>query len=60
MHLLSHILGLMEVFPFPFAALCGVVMYNYIKIKDVRASQTPSESIPERITKVSLLHVDIL
>ncbi|RXH80052.1 hypothetical protein DVH24_041199 [Malus domestica] len=33
------------------AALCGVVMYNYIKVKDVRASQLPSESIPERISK---------
>ncbi|KAG8658957.1 probable sugar phosphate/phosphate translocator At1g48230 isoform X1 [Manihot esculenta] len=31
-------------------ALCGVVMYNYIKVKDVRASQLP-ETIPERITK---------
>ena len=36
------------------AALCGVVMYNYIKVKDVRASQLPSESIPERISKVCL------
>ncbi|KAG4990860.1 hypothetical protein JHK87_024317 [Glycine soja] len=32
-------------------ALCGVVMYNYIKVKDVRASQLPVESIPDRITK---------
>lgn len=32
-------------------ALCGVVMYNYIKVKDVRASQLPSDSIPERLTK---------
>lgn len=32
-------------------ALCGVVMYNYIKVKDVRASQLPPESIPERIAK---------
>ncbi|XP_020227086.1 probable sugar phosphate/phosphate translocator At3g17430 isoform X2 [Cajanus cajan] len=31
-------------------ALCGVVMYNYIKVKDVRASQSP-ETIPDRITK---------
>ncbi|KAI3459164.1 hypothetical protein Pfo_015827 [Paulownia fortunei] len=31
-------------------ALCGVVLYNYLKVKEVRASQT-SESIPERITK---------
>ncbi|KAI4335076.1 hypothetical protein L6164_013757 [Bauhinia variegata] len=28
-------------------ALCGVVMYNYIKVKDVRASQPPGESIPK-------------
>lgn len=34
------------------AALCGVVMYNYIKVKDVRASQLPAESIPDRLTKV--------
>ncbi|XWS53448.1 hypothetical protein CRYUN_Cryun10bG0002200 [Craigia yunnanensis] len=32
-------------------ALCGVVMYNYIKVKDGRTSQLPSDSIPERITK---------
>ncbi|KVH99774.1 protein of unknown function DUF250 [Cynara cardunculus var. scolymus] len=32
-------------------ALCGVVMYNYIKVKDVKASQLPPESIPERLTK---------
>ncbi|KAL2338887.1 hypothetical protein Fmac_013333 [Flemingia macrophylla] len=32
-------------------ALCGVVIYNYIKIKDVRANQSPAESIPDRITK---------
>ena len=36
-------------------ALCGVVMYNYIKVKDGRASQLPSDSIPERLTKVSVL-----
>ncbi|KAF5198035.1 Solute carrier family 35 member c2 [Thalictrum thalictroides] len=32
-------------------ALCGVVMYNYLKVKDVRASQLIAESIPERATK---------
>nr|XP_029119005.1 probable sugar phosphate/phosphate translocator At3g17430 isoform X2 [Elaeis guineensis] len=33
-------------------ALCGVVMYNYLKVKDVRASnQLPADSIPERATK---------
>ncbi|XP_072964458.1 probable sugar phosphate/phosphate translocator At1g48230 [Typha angustifolia] len=36
-------------------ALCGVVMYNYLKIKDVRASnQLPMESIPDRGTKDKL------
>ncbi|GMP57244.1 hypothetical protein CsSME_00021410 [Camellia sinensis var. sinensis] len=33
------------------AALCGVVMYNYLKVKDVRASQVPADGIPERIAK---------
>ncbi|KAJ0034138.1 hypothetical protein Pint_24192 [Pistacia integerrima] len=32
-------------------ALCGVVMYNYIKVKDTRASQLPPESLPERMAK---------
>ncbi|KAK1270384.1 putative sugar phosphate/phosphate translocator [Acorus gramineus] len=33
-------------------ALCGVVMYNYLKVKDVRASnQLPVENIPERAIK---------
>jgi len=42
-------------YPFIFfpAALFGVVMYNYIKVRDVRASQLPVESLPDRITKVS-------
>ncbi|KAK4478364.1 hypothetical protein RD792_017654, partial [Penstemon davidsonii] len=31
-------------------ALCGVVLYNYLKIRDVRSTQSP-ESVPERITK---------
>uniref|UniRef100_A0A2P2MMV1 Organic anion transporter n=1 Tax=Rhizophora mucronata TaxID=61149 RepID=A0A2P2MMV1_RHIMU len=31
-------------------ALCGVVMYNYLKVRDARASQLP-ETIPERTTK---------
>ena len=43
----------MLIYPF-FAALCGVVMYNYLKVKDVRASQLPTDCIPERIAKVSL------
>ncbi|XAR56937.1 hypothetical protein NMG60_11024908 [Bertholletia excelsa] len=32
-------------------ALCGVVMYNYLKVKDVHASQPHSDNIPERIAK---------
>ncbi|CAK9145274.1 unnamed protein product [Ilex paraguariensis] len=32
-------------------ALCGVVMYNYLKVKDVRAAQLPVESIAERASK---------
>ncbi|XP_057470670.1 probable sugar phosphate/phosphate translocator At1g48230 isoform X3 [Actinidia eriantha] len=32
-------------------ALCGVVMYNYLKVKDGRASQLPTDGIPERIAK---------
>lgn len=34
-------------------ALCGVVMYNYIKVKDVKASQSIADSLPDRINKVS-------
>ncbi|KAG5555398.1 hypothetical protein RHGRI_012815 [Rhododendron griersonianum] len=34
-------------------ALCGVVMYNYLKVKDVRASQLAPDSLPERIAKAS-------
>lgn len=34
------------------AALCGVVMYNYLKVKEVRASQLPMESTAERAAKV--------
>ncbi|KAJ4869788.1 putative sugar phosphate/phosphate translocator [Raphanus sativus] len=32
-------------------ALCGVVMYNYIKVKDVKASQPTVDSLPDRINK---------
>ncbi|KAM0860248.1 hypothetical protein ACQ4PT_046661 [Festuca glaucescens] len=32
-------------------ALSGVVMYNYLKMKDVRASQLPADSTPDRVTK---------
>ncbi|KAL3641858.1 hypothetical protein CASFOL_012673 [Castilleja foliolosa] len=31
-------------------ALCGVVLYNYLKVKEVRGSQN-SDSIPERVSK---------
>lgn len=33
-----------------YTALCGVVMYNYLKANDVRSSQTPGDS--ERAAKV--------
>lgn len=42
------------------AALCGVVMYNYLKVKDARVLQHLPESIPERISKVSPSVIDIL
>nr|VDD46093.1 unnamed protein product [Brassica oleracea] len=32
-------------------ALCGVVMYNYIKVRDVKASQLTADSLPDRINK---------
>ncbi|GMY17142.1 probable sugar phosphate/phosphate translocator At3g17430 [Fagus crenata] len=32
-------------------ALCGVVMYNYLKVRDSRASQLSSESLPDRAVK---------
>lgn len=32
-------------------AICGVLMYNYLKVKDVRASQPPIEGIAERTAK---------
>ena len=32
-------------------ALCGVVMYNYLKVKDVRASQIPIDNVSDRISK---------
>lgn len=33
-------------------ALCGVVMYNYLKVKDVRASQLPVDTMLDRTAKV--------
>jgi hypothetical protein len=38
-------------------ALCGVVMYNYIKIKDVKAIQPTTDSLPDRITKVQAINL---
>ncbi|KAL2485342.1 putative sugar phosphate/phosphate translocator [Abeliophyllum distichum] len=32
-------------------ALCGVVMYNYLKVRDVRSLQNSVESIAERVAK---------
>ena len=38
-----------------YAALCGVALYNYLKVKDVRmSSQLPMDSLPERSTKVDI------
>ncbi|PHT55212.1 putative sugar phosphate/phosphate translocator [Capsicum baccatum] len=34
-----------------YLALCGVVMYNYLKIKDVRASQLPVDTVLDRTAK---------
>lgn len=50
----------MGAFPFKFLtkcfclciALCGVVMYNYLKIKDGRAVQLPVDGVSDRIAKV--------
>ncbi|CAA3031070.1 probable sugar phosphate phosphate translocator At3g17430 [Olea europaea subsp. europaea] len=36
-------------------ALCGVVMYNYLKLRDVHLSQTSVESIAERVAKVNII-----
>ncbi|KAB1202672.1 hypothetical protein CJ030_MR8G012624 [Morella rubra] len=32
-------------------ALCGVIMYNYLKVRDARPSQLPAESLPDRTVK---------
>ncbi|KAG9132613.1 hypothetical protein Leryth_024687 [Lithospermum erythrorhizon] len=39
-------------------ALCGVVMYNYLKVKDVRASQPPSNSDSDRNAKLQDLKME--
>lgn len=41
------------------AAICGVVMYNYLKVKDVRASQLPIDNLAERAAKVSIIAFQI-
>lgn len=35
-----------------FAALCGVVVYNYLKMKDARASQLPPGINPDKPVQV--------
>lgn len=35
-------------------ALSGVVLYNYLKMKDVKANQLPVDNNPDRSTKVSM------
>ncbi|TVU45501.1 hypothetical protein EJB05_04990, partial [Eragrostis curvula] len=32
-------------------ALSGVVLYNYLKMKDVKANQLPADNTPDRVTK---------
>lgn len=35
-------------------------MYNYIKVRDVRASQLPADGLPERMSKVISSHKHLL
>lgn len=35
-----------------FAALCGAVVYNYLKMRDARSSLLPPETIPNKSVKV--------
>ncbi|KAF9677956.1 hypothetical protein SADUNF_Sadunf08G0161800 [Salix dunnii] len=44
--------GYFTYFLFFCTALCGVAMYNYLKVKDVHAFQVP-ENISDRIVKVN-------
>ena len=37
------------------AALCGVVVYNYLKMKDARTSQLSSGVIPDKAMQVNPL-----
>ncbi|KAG9153471.1 hypothetical protein Leryth_018733 [Lithospermum erythrorhizon] len=39
-------------------ALCGVVMYNYLKVKDVSASQLPPDSVSDRLAKLQELKME--
>ncbi|GFZ11552.1 nucleotide-sugar transporter family protein [Actinidia rufa] len=41
-------------------ALSGVVMYNYLKVKDVCASQLATDGVPERIAKSEKKSSDLL
>lgn len=51
------IVSFISSFVFYDAALCGVVIYNYIKIKDVKATQPIADSLPDRITKVESINL---
>lgn len=35
-------------------------MYNYIKVRDARASQVPADGLPERMSKVNSSHKHLL
>ncbi|KAG5398442.1 hypothetical protein IGI04_020256 [Brassica rapa subsp. trilocularis] len=48
---LRHILSDRENRGSNYPALGGVVMYNYIKVKDVKASQLTADRLPDRINK---------
>lgn len=54
-----HIFGRHNIWFLFAAALCGVVMYNYLKVKDVRASQLAPDSLPDRIAKASFCFVSL-
>ncbi|GJN23609.1 hypothetical protein PR202_gb11273 [Eleusine coracana subsp. coracana] len=38
-------------------ALSGVVLYNYLKMKDVKANQLPADNSPDRATKLGNINV---
>ncbi|GAA0161057.1 secondary carrier transporter [Lithospermum erythrorhizon] len=39
-------------------ALCGVVMYNYLKVKDARSSQLPTDGVSDRHGKLQDLKME--